>query len=80
MPNRVASAGPPRTLCHVCGGKWCGVEYCLTSQDYDGVSEWVCERCGVRVGRWSGVVLAEGEIERRYGGKPIKEAPPWLGQ
>lgn len=53
-----------------CGVAMIGVQYALTPEDYDGVSEWVCETCGYRQGRWSGRALAEGEIERRYGGTP----------
>lgn len=44
-----------------------GVEYCGTPHDYDGVSEWKCEQCKRRWGRWSGRELAEGELEPRYG-------------
>lgn len=38
-------------------------------EHYDGVSEVVCRDCGVRIGRWSGRVLKDGEFEKRYGGK-----------
>jgi hypothetical protein len=49
------------------------VQYILTDHDYDGVSEYHCEPCGRRVGRWSGLVLAEGELEGRYGiGSPVR--------
>jgi len=34
---------------------------------YDGVSEWHCLDCGCRWGRWSGKILAPGEVEPRYG-------------
>lgn len=45
-------------------------EYAYTSPEhYDGVSEWHCEDCGYRQGRWSGKELKEGEIEPRLGGK-----------
>jgi Zn ribbon nucleic-acid-binding protein len=46
-------------------------EYKMTSQDYDGISEIRCVDCGYREGRWSGLELKEGYIERRYGGKPV---------
>jgi hypothetical protein len=47
-----------------------GVEYTLDHpHHYDGVSEWRCPDCGIRVGRWSGAVLTEGQFEPRYGGK-----------
>lgn len=45
-----------------------GVEYVYGSPNrYDGVSEWLCPECEVRVGRWTGKVLAEGEQEPRFG-------------
>lgn len=44
------------------------VEYDWKSADhYDGTSEFQCLKCGVRVGRWSGKVLSEGENEPRFG-------------
>ena len=50
-----------------------GVEYAYGHKDrYDGVSEWRCPDCGVRVGRWSGRVLADGETEPRYGGALLR--------
>lgn len=59
-------------LCPTCDGLLHGVQYVLTSQDYDGVSEWVCPKCRARVGRWSGLSLSEGQLEGRYGiGSPI---------
>lgn len=46
------------------------VEYALGHPErYDGVSEIVCSDCGVRIGRWSGKELAEGEAEKRLGGR-----------
>lgn len=36
-------------------------------EHYDGVSEWHCS-CGARTGRWSGRVLATGEVEKRFSG------------
>ena len=54
--------------CPSCGGhKRCGVQYRGTREDWDGVSEWICVDCGTRFGRWTGRVLTEGEIEKRYG-------------
>lgn len=50
-----------------------GVEYSYGSPErYDGVSELRCmnESCGVRLGRWTGKRLAEGEAEPRFGGRP----------
>lgn len=46
---------------------WWGIQYRGTSEDYDGVSEWQCQQCTVRYGRWSQRLLRPGEIERRYG-------------
>lgn len=51
--------------CH--GTERTGVQYQGTTDDWDGVSEWQCCGCGLRVGRWSGMVLRSGEIEGRYG-------------
>jgi hypothetical protein len=45
-----------------------GMQYRFTPEDYDGVSEWQCGKCGQRWGRWTKKILAEGELERRYGG------------
>lgn len=56
--------------CPKCGGKIIGIEYRLTPEDYDGISEWRCD-CGYRVGRWSGLELQEGFIEKRWGGEPV---------
>jgi hypothetical protein len=61
------------TGCPECGGPQFTVEYAYGSpQRYDGVSEYRRQdddACGVRVGRWSGKRLAEGEEERRFGGE-----------
>lgn len=56
--------------CAACGNTedLMDVEYDYTHPErYDGVSEWVC-KCGARTGRWSGLILLEGEAERRFGG------------
>lgn len=59
------------TKCKKCGsGNIVGVEYAHgLPERYDGISEIRCNDCGVRIGRWSGKELAEGEAEKRYGGK-----------
>jgi len=45
-----------------------GVEYSVIHPaHFDGVSEWLCPDCGVRVGRWSGRVLVGDDYERRFG-------------
>ena len=46
---------------------WTGVQYQGTSEDYDGVSEFICDGCGTHFGRWTGRILIGGELERRYG-------------
>lgn len=39
---------------------------------YDGISELRCNDCGTRTGRWSGKILKDNEMERRFGGEPVK--------
>lgn len=34
---------------------------------YNGVSEYFCPDCKIRIGRWSGKVLKDGEVETRFG-------------
>ncbi len=62
-------------ICPKCKSKnIIGIEYMAgTPQDYDGISEWQCQDCGYRQGRWSGLELKEGFIERKFGGKPVKK-------
>ena len=49
---------------------WTGVEYSYTCKEhYDGVSEWKCNKCGTRYGRWSDKILKEGQLEPVWGGK-----------
>lgn len=51
-----------------CGEQMTGLEYAYNHPaHYDGVSEWVCEHCGKRIGRWSGKELKNGECELPYG-------------
>ncbi len=38
-------------------------------EHYDGVSEIDCKDCGVRIGRWTGDELKDGELEPRNGYK-----------
>lgn len=56
--------------CPECGGReYIGIEYWYTSpQRYDGISEWQCQQCKARFGRWTGKKLAKGELEKKYGG------------
>lgn len=56
---------------HICpkceSTHWHGLEYDYTNKlRYDGVSEWVCEGCGYREGRWCGEELKGGEVEPKY--------------
>jgi transposase-like protein len=55
--------------CKKCGsGNVLEVEYNFDSPEhYDGVSEFDCQDCHARIGRWSGKELAPGEVEKRYG-------------
>ena len=57
-------------VCPTChGAQVTGVEYARDHpQHYDGVSEWQCDQCGTRWGRWSRRILAPQETEPRYGG------------
>lgn len=55
--------------CPDCNTLMTGVEYAYPCLDrYDGVSEYACDKCGVRIGRWSGKRLMRGETEPRFGG------------
>jgi transposase-like protein len=55
--------------CNKCGStNIVGVEYAYMSKNrYDGVSEWECQDCHLRIGRWSGKELKDGEEELRWG-------------
>lgn len=56
--------------CPECGGSnIVGVEYHGTHPEhYDGISEWRCESCGYREGRFTGKKLKMDEVEKKYGG------------
>jgi len=55
-------------ICKKCGDdKVVLVEYADGPEQYDGISEINCQKCGARFGRWSGKELAHGEVEKRYG-------------
>lgn len=59
--------------CPTCRTPMHTVQYVLTPCDYDGVSEYGCAACAIRIGRWSGLTLGEGELEARYGhGSPYR--------
>ena len=60
-------------ICPDCRTPMYGQQYILTTEDYDGVSEWRCSQCHVRIGRWTKRRLTDGELEPRYGIK--KETP-----
>jgi len=61
--------------CKKCGSKnIIGVEYFDIEEklipfkdQYDGISEYRCQDCGFRIGRWSGRELKGDDYERRYG-------------
>jgi hypothetical protein len=45
-----------------------GVQYVWNHPEhYDGVSEWRCDVCGTRFGRWTRRELKDGEVEKKYG-------------
>jgi hypothetical protein len=51
-----------------CGSlSFTGCQYQGTREDYDGVSEWICNACHRRYGRWTRRELLPGEIEPRHG-------------
>ncbi len=56
--------------CKKCGKRdWIRIEYGYPHPEhYDGISEWRCESCGTRFGRWTGKILSDGESEKKYGG------------
>jgi len=55
--------------CPKCGSKdLMSQEYSWDSKEhYDGISEYHCTICGARIGRWTGNILKDGELEPRYG-------------
>jgi C4-type Zn-finger protein len=56
--------------CPDCGTFMTGHEYAYNDPNhYDGVSEWHCESCNIRIGRWSRKRLTEDEVEPRFGGR-----------
>lgn len=62
--------------CPDCKAQMVAVQYCMTTEDYDGISEYACDACGVRIGRWTGNRLATGELEPRYGRIRESQAAP----
>lgn len=45
-----------------------GIEYAYGSEyRYDGVSEWYCDKCKYREGRWTGKELKGDDLEPPYG-------------
>lgn len=56
-----------KETCKKCGSEnIVMVEYDgLHPEQYDGVSEIDCRDCGVCIGRWSGMELGAGEVEKR---------------
>lgn len=63
-----------------------GVQYSYDHPEhYDGVSEWVCLKCGLRVGRWTGKILTGGATEPRFGVERepainAAQAPPFFAE
>lgn len=51
------------------------VQYIMTDEDYDGVSEFRCIICSKRFGRWTLNELNEGELEPRLGEKRDEKTP-----
>lgn len=62
--------------CPDCKAQMVAVQYCMTPEDYDGISEYACDPCGVRIGRWTGKRLKDGELEPRYGRIRESQAAP----
>jgi hypothetical protein len=58
---------PTPEVCQCGGLRFTGLQYQGTPEDYDGISEWICQTCERRYGRWTRRELLPGEIERRYG-------------
>ena len=55
--------------CKKCGSKnIIMIEYGYPCKEqYDGISEYQCQDCKLRIGRWTGNELKEGELEPRLG-------------
>ena len=52
--------------CPDCDEPMIEIEYAWDSPEhYDGASEYLCRKCRIRIGRWSGKRLADGEPELR---------------
>jgi hypothetical protein len=50
-----------------CGKPMLAYEYAYDHPcHFDGISEWRCEVCGIRIGRFSGRVLKDEEFEKPY--------------
>jgi transposase-like protein len=60
-------------ICLTCSSDMLMVEYGYADPcHYDGISEYRCTSCLLRIGRWSEKTLGEGEHEPPYGGKHEK--------
>jgi C4-type Zn-finger protein len=65
-----------KIICPKCGSDDIhSIEYCDPAgllipheHQYDGTSEYKCNKCGYREGRWSGRELKGDDYERKYGG------------
>ncbi len=60
---------PEKQTCPLCKSvDYIAVEYdYLNPNRYDGISEFICNTCKTRWGRWSGKILSDGEWEGRWG-------------
>jgi len=59
---------PKETKCDCPQDQLLGIQYGIGHpHHYDGVSEWRCRGCGVRIGRWTGNILIAGQWEPRFG-------------
>ena len=62
------TTGEGNKQCEKCHTDYIMVEYSYDNPEhYDGISEYFCPDCKVRIGRWSGKTLKDGEVEKRYG-------------
>ena len=55
------------------------IEYGFGPYRYDGISEIKCNDCDIRIGRWTGNELKEGEFEPPFGNKKYitNESKTW---
>ena len=62
------TGAPIVNKCPDCHNIMIGIEYSHDHPEhYDGISEWQCPNCKLRLGRWTNKRLRDGEIEHRMG-------------